>query len=86
MADATPTGTTASSVLELPAAWLITGASSGLGRHLVERALTEGDHVIATVRREGTLDIPSKRTVRGSSSNALTSVMPMNWAGSRTES
>ena len=56
MADATQTGTTASSELELPAHWLITGASSGLGRHLVERALTEGDHVIATVRREGTLD------------------------------
>jgi NAD(P)-dependent dehydrogenase (short-subunit alcohol dehydrogenase family) len=56
MADATPAGTTASSKLELPAHWLITGASSGLGRHLVERALTEGDHVIATVRREGTLD------------------------------
>jgi hypothetical protein len=36
MADATPTGTTASSELKLPAHWLITGASSGLGRHLVD--------------------------------------------------
>lgn len=53
MADATQTG---SSELELPAHWLITGASSGIGRHLVERALAEGDHVVATVRREGTLD------------------------------
>jgi NAD(P)-dependent dehydrogenase (short-subunit alcohol dehydrogenase family) len=56
MADASQIGTTRSPELELPAHWLITGASSGLGRHLVEHALAEGDHVIATVRREGTLD------------------------------
>jgi NAD(P)-dependent dehydrogenase (short-subunit alcohol dehydrogenase family) len=56
MADATQTRPTGSSELKLPAHWLITGASSGIGRHLVERALAEGDHVVATVRREGTLD------------------------------
>ena len=36
MADATPTGTSGSSELELPAHWLITGASSG-ARLVVER-------------------------------------------------
>ena len=36
--------------------WLITGASSGFGRTMTERLLERGDHVIATVRREGSLD------------------------------
>jgi NAD(P)-dependent dehydrogenase (short-subunit alcohol dehydrogenase family) len=30
--------------------WFITGASGGLGRHLTERALAQGDDVIATWR------------------------------------
>lgn len=36
--------------------WLITGASSGLGRGLTERLLARGDAVVATVRRPGALD------------------------------
>jgi NAD(P)-dependent dehydrogenase (short-subunit alcohol dehydrogenase family) len=36
--------------------WLITGTSSGLGRLLAERLLQRGDRVVATLRREGTLD------------------------------
>ena len=32
--------------------WLITGASSGLGRLMSERLLARGDRVVATVRRE----------------------------------
>ncbi|MDQ0808311.1 NAD(P)-dependent dehydrogenase (short-subunit alcohol dehydrogenase family) [Streptomyces sp. B3I7] len=31
--------------------WFITGSSRGLGRHLVEAALANGDHVVATARR-----------------------------------
>ncbi len=36
-------------------AWFITGASSGLGRHLTELALSEGDAVTAAVRRPDAL-------------------------------
>ncbi|MCG6538529.1 SDR family oxidoreductase [Pseudomonas sp. KSR10] len=36
--------------------WFITGTSSGLGRVLAERALTRGDHVIATARNLSALD------------------------------
>jgi NAD(P)-dependent dehydrogenase (short-subunit alcohol dehydrogenase family) len=36
--------------------WLITGASSGLGRGLTERLLTRGDAVVATLRKPGALD------------------------------
>jgi len=36
--------------------WLITGASSGLGRGLAERALARGDGVVATLRKPGALD------------------------------
>jgi NAD(P)-dependent dehydrogenase (short-subunit alcohol dehydrogenase family) len=35
--------------------WLITGASSGLGRLMTERLLARGDRVVATARREGSL-------------------------------
>ncbi len=31
--------------------WLITGISSGFGRHLTEHLLDRGDHVVGTVRR-----------------------------------
>ena len=40
--------------------WFITGASGGLGRHLVALALAEGDAVVATVRRPNTLSELSK--------------------------
>ncbi|WP_185983621.1 SDR family oxidoreductase [Aureimonas mangrovi] len=36
--------------------WLITGASSGLGRIMAEKLLARGDKVIATVRRESAMD------------------------------
>ncbi|PVX83252.1 SDR family oxidoreductase [Paraburkholderia unamae] len=36
--------------------WLITGASSGLGRGLTERLLARGDAVVATLRKPGALD------------------------------
>ena len=36
--------------------WLITGASSGLGRTMTERLLARGDRVVATVRRHDALD------------------------------
>ncbi|MDF0601635.1 SDR family oxidoreductase [Psychromarinibacter sp. C21-152] len=35
--------------------WLITGASSGLGREMTAQLLARGDRVVATVRREDTL-------------------------------
>jgi NAD(P)-dependent dehydrogenase (short-subunit alcohol dehydrogenase family) len=35
--------------------WLITGASSGLGRLMTERLLVRGDRVVATTRREDSL-------------------------------
>lgn len=36
--------------------WLITSASSGLGRSVTEKLLARGERVAATVRRTGTLD------------------------------
>lgn len=36
--------------------WLITGASSGLGRLMCEKLLARGDRVVASVRREAVLD------------------------------
>lgn len=36
--------------------WLITGASSGLGRLMCESLLARGDRVVASVRREAALD------------------------------
>jgi NAD(P)-dependent dehydrogenase (short-subunit alcohol dehydrogenase family) len=36
--------------------WLITGASSGLGRGLTEKLLARGDGVVATLRKPGALD------------------------------
>jgi NAD(P)-dependent dehydrogenase (short-subunit alcohol dehydrogenase family) len=38
-----------------PRHWFVTGASGGLGRHLAERALREGDYVTATARRPESL-------------------------------
>lgn len=36
--------------------WLITGASSGLGRIMTEKLLARGDRVVATARNTGALD------------------------------
>ncbi|WP_321790050.1 SDR family oxidoreductase [Paraburkholderia sp. J94] len=36
--------------------WLITGASSGLGRELAEQLLGRGDRVVVTLRKRGALD------------------------------
>ena len=33
-------------------AWLITGVSSGFGRHLAEQLLARGDRVVGTVRNQ----------------------------------
>jgi NAD(P)-dependent dehydrogenase (short-subunit alcohol dehydrogenase family) len=41
--------------------WLITGASSGLGRGLSERLLARGDAVVATLRKPGALDDLKRR-------------------------
>lgn len=35
--------------------WLVTGSARGLGRHVVETALAEGDRVVATARDPGRL-------------------------------
>ena len=35
--------------------WLITGISSGFGRHLTEQLLGRGDRVVGTVRRPGSV-------------------------------
>ena len=41
--------------------WLITGISSGFGRHLAEQLLDWGDHVVGTVRRpESVADLQDK--------------------------
>ena len=41
--------------------WLITGISSGFGRHLTEQLLDRGDHVIGTVRKpESVADLTEK--------------------------
>ncbi|HYI18992.1 MAG TPA: oxidoreductase [Solirubrobacteraceae bacterium] len=39
-----------------PRTWLITGCSSGFGRHLAEVVLERGDRLVATARRPETLD------------------------------
>lgn len=41
--------------------WLITGASRGMGRELVEHLLERGDRVAATLRRPGQLDDLARR-------------------------
>src|SRR2546430_1400436 len=46
--------------IEMSRHWFITGASGGLGRHLVALALAEGDAVVATVRRPNALSELSK--------------------------
>lgn len=42
--------------------WFITGSSRGLGRSIVEEALTAGHRVVATARRTSTLDDLAKRS------------------------
>lgn len=43
---------------DLPArVWFITGCSSGFGQALAEAALLAGDHVVATARRRGDLEL-----------------------------
>jgi len=37
--------------------WLVTGASRGLGLSITKKILNKGDHVIATVRRKGSLQL-----------------------------
>ncbi|TDD63792.1 SDR family NAD(P)-dependent oxidoreductase [Jiangella aurantiaca] len=39
-----------------PAVWMVTGASSGLGRAIAQAALDAGDSVVATARKAGGLD------------------------------
>jgi NAD(P)-dependent dehydrogenase (short-subunit alcohol dehydrogenase family) len=41
--------------------WLISGASSGLGRLMTEHLLARGDRVVGTVRREGALNDLEKK-------------------------
>lgn len=41
--------------------WLITGVSSGFGRHLTEELLARGDRVLGTVRGAGKVDDLRKR-------------------------
>jgi NAD(P)-dependent dehydrogenase (short-subunit alcohol dehydrogenase family) len=41
--------------------WLITGASSGIGRALTEQLLERGDRVAATLRKASTLDLLKQR-------------------------
>ncbi|MGI8779061.1 MAG: SDR family NAD(P)-dependent oxidoreductase, partial [Solirubrobacteraceae bacterium] len=36
--------------------WLITGSSSGFGRHIAQAALARGDRVVATARRPEAID------------------------------
>ncbi|KAI0048417.1 NAD(P)-binding protein [Auriscalpium vulgare] len=51
MADVTSIQTSGSGPSPTPSkVWLITGASSGLGLALAQRALARGEHVIATAR------------------------------------
>jgi NAD(P)-dependent dehydrogenase (short-subunit alcohol dehydrogenase family) len=73
--------------------WLITGASSGLGRLMTERLLARGDRVVATVRREDSLaDLQKEHGVRLVSPYSISRIRPesarcwrvrsVNWAGS----
>jgi len=43
------------SATETSRVWLVTGTSSGLGRHLVEQVLAAGERVVATTRRASNL-------------------------------
>lgn len=49
--------------------WLVTGCSSGLGRHLVSAVLARGDQIIATARRIADLDYIA--SIEGGTQNAL---------------
>ncbi|KIJ39287.1 hypothetical protein M422DRAFT_257893, partial [Sphaerobolus stellatus SS14] len=44
-----------------PKVWLVTGASSGLGRAVTEHALSKGDIVVATLRKPEALADLSKK-------------------------
>ncbi|KAH7371115.1 hypothetical protein BKA66DRAFT_190330 [Pyrenochaeta sp. MPI-SDFR-AT-0127] len=49
--------------------WLVTGCSSGIGRHLVSAIIARGDKVIATARRISDLDYLAK--IEGAQDRAL---------------
>lgn len=56
------------STMASPKVWFITGASAGLGRKVVEYALSKGDNVVATLRKPSmledlTAEYPSSRLV-----------------------
>ncbi|MFG3297159.1 SDR family NAD(P)-dependent oxidoreductase, partial [Streptomyces sp. NPDC048179] len=58
-------GSPSPGVLDMSFTWLITGATSGFGRLVAERALTTGAHVIAVGRRADRLAELSDRAPRG---------------------
>jgi NAD(P)-dependent dehydrogenase (short-subunit alcohol dehydrogenase family) len=47
-----------------PLRWFVTGASGGLGRHIVTHALAAGDYVVATARKPQALEDLSARYPR----------------------
>jgi NAD(P)-dependent dehydrogenase (short-subunit alcohol dehydrogenase family) len=51
-----PTPSTAAAAVAAPRVWLVTGASSGLGRAITEAAIAAGDVVVAAARRPEALE------------------------------